>query len=91
MKRFSKIISIGLSALMLVSTSSVLAGAATSKNMVKVVSCSKADCKNVQNILKQLKNCKTCDLTGLIKSGGGYCPDGNCSTKTPVKIKAKFS
>ena len=90
MKRFSKIISIGLSALMLVSTSSVFAGAATSKNTVKVVSCSKANCKNVQNILKQLKNCKNCDLSSLIKSGG-YCPDGNCSTKTPVKKTEKQS
>ena len=55
MKRFSKIISIGLSALMLVSGSNGLAGAATSKNIVKVVNCSETDCKNVQNILKQLK------------------------------------
>ena len=90
MKRFSKIISIGLSALMLVSTSSVFAGAATSKNTVKVVSCSKANCKNVQNILKQLKSCKNCDLNTLVKSGG-YCPDGNCSTKTPIKKAEKQS
>lgn len=90
MKRFSKILSIGLSALMLVSGSSVLAGAATSKNIVKVVSCSKGDCKNIQNILKQLNNCKNCDLTSLMKPGG-YCPDGNCSTKTPVKKTAKQS
>ncbi|MCR5653371.1 MAG: CAP domain-containing protein [Ruminococcus sp.] len=88
MKRFSKILSIGLSALMLLSGSSVLAGAATSKNIVKFVSCSDSNCKTVQNILKQLKNCKTCDLTSLIKSGG-YCPDGNCSTKMPVKKAAK--
>ena len=91
MKRFSKILSIGLSALMIVSGSSVLAGAASKNSVqVKVISCSKGDCKNAQNILKQLQNCKTCDLSALIKNGG-YCPDGNCSTKTSVKNTSKQS
>ena len=89
MKRFSKILSIGLSALMIVSGSGLMAGA-VSKNsgQVKVIRCTTADCKNAQNILNQLKSGKCCDLSTLIKNGG-YCPDGNCSTKTAVKQTAK--
>lgn len=91
MKRFTKVLSIGLSALMLVSGSSVLAGAASSEDklQLKIVSCKGADCKNVRDILSRLKSCKGCDLNSVIKINGGYCPDGNCSTKTPVKKTAK--
>ena len=76
MKRFSKILSIGLSAVMLISGSSVLAGAATYKN---VVYCSGTDCNNVQYIIEQIKNGNCCDWSSLQKIIGGYCPDGNCS------------
>ena len=62
MKRFSKILSIGLSAVMLISGSSVLAGAATYKN---VVYCSGTDCKNVQCIIEQIKNGNCCDWSSL--------------------------
>ena len=87
MKQFSKIISAGLSAIMLISCSSVLAGAATRQNkgQVKVVYCSGADCKNVQDIINQIKSGNCCDLIQLKKWGGGYCPDGNCSVTKPVE------
>ena len=82
MKRFSKILSIGLSAVMLISCSSVLAGAATYK---KVVYCSGADCKNVQYIIDQIKYGNCCDWSKLQKISGGYCPEGNCSVDKPVQ------
>ena len=86
MKRFSKILSIGLSAVMLISGSSVLAGAATYKNAVY---CSGADCKNVQYIMNQIKNGKCCDWSMLQKISGGYCPDGNCSVDKPSQEPAE--
>ena len=86
MKRFSKILSIGLSAVMLISGSSVLAGAATYKN---VVYCSGTDCKNVQCIIEQIKNGNCCDWSSLQKIIGGYCPDGNCSVDKPAQGPAE--
>ena len=86
MKRFSKILSIGLSAVMLISGSSVLAGAATYKN---VVYCSGTDCKNVQCIIEQIKNGNCCDWSSLQKIIGGYCPDGNCSVDKPAQGPAR--
>ena len=88
MKRFSKILSIGLSAVMLISGSSVLAGAATYKNAVY---CSGADCKNVQYIIDQIKNGNCCDWSVLQKISGGYCPDGNCSVDKPSLEPAQQS
>ena len=86
MKRFSKILSIGLSAVMLISGSSVLAGAATYKN---VVYCSGTDCKNVQCIIEQIKNGNCCDWSSLQKIIGGYCPDGNSSVDKPAQGPAE--
>ena len=86
MKRFSKILSIGLSAVMLISGSSVLAGAATYKN---VVYCSGTDCKNVQCIIEQIKNGNCCDWSSLQKIIGGYCPDGNCCVDKSVQEPAE--
>ena len=86
MKRFSKILSIGLSAVMLISGSSVLAGAATYKN---VVYCSGTDCNNVQYIIEQIKNGNCCDWSSLQKIIGGYCPDGNCSVDKPAQGPAE--
>ncbi|MBR2109342.1 MAG: hypothetical protein IJ932_05290 [Ruminococcus sp.] len=89
MKRFSKFLSIGLSAVMLVYGSSVMAGAASKNSgQVKVISCTTANCRNAQKILNQLKSGKCCNLSALIKKNGGFCPDGNCSTKTSVKKTA---
>ena len=86
MKRFSKILSIGLSAVMLISGSSVLAGAATYKNAVY---CSGANCKNVRYIMDQIKNGKCCDWSMLQKISGGYCPEGNCSVDKSAQEPAE--
>ena len=71
---------------MLISGSSVLAGAATYKN---VVYCSGTDCKNVQCIIEQIKNGNCCDWSSLQKIIGGYCPDGNCSVDKPAQGPAE--
>ena len=82
MKKIAKILSIGLSALMLISTSSLAASAAsvkTYKNAAVISSSGNCDlsklnqlCKNgkcdINSIMEMLKNCKT-------------CPDGICDTK----------
>lgn len=86
MKRFSKILSISLSAVMLISGSSVLAGAATYKN---VVYCSGTDCNNVQYIIEQIKNGNCCDWSSLQIIIGGYCPDGNCCVDKSVQEPAE--
>ena len=91
MKRFSKILSVGLSAFMLISGSSVLASAAADQNkgQVKVVYCSGQDCKNVREIIKQINFGKCCDSSQLLKALKGYCPDGNCSVTKPVEAPAE--
>ena len=71
---------------MLISGSSVLAGAATYKN---VVYCSGTDCKNVQCIIEQIKNGNCCDWSSLQKIIGGYCPDGNCCVDKSVQEPAE--
>ena len=86
MKLLFNILSIGLSAVMLISGSSVLAGAATYKN---VVYCSGTDCKNVQCIIEQIKNGNCCDWSSLQKIIGGYCPDGNCCVDKSVQEPAE--
>ena len=74
--------------MVLISGSSVLAGAATYKN---VVYCSGTDCNNVQYIIEQIKNGNCCDWSSLQKIIGGYCPDGNCCVDKSVQEPAEQS
>ena len=95
MKRFSKILSVGLSALILMSGSTIMPGAATCKNrvQVKTVKCSGSACSGAQAIVSKLKACKSCKSSNKqqTKTNGGYCPNGNCSTSVPVKKAEKQS
>ena len=68
--------------MVLISGSSVLAGAATYKN---VVYCSGTDCNNVQYIIEQIKNGNCCDWSSLQIIIGGYWPDGNCCVDKSVQ------
>ncbi len=62
MKRISKVLSIGLSAITLLSGSTAIASAAVvpfcPQPQVKVISCDGKDCDNAQSILQKLKSCK---------------------------------
>ena len=90
MNRFSKIFSVGLSALILMSGSTIMPGAATCKNrvQVKTVKCLGSACSGAQAIVSKLKACKNCNKTQT-KQNGGYCPDGNCATNVPVEKTEK--
>ncbi len=51
-------------------------------NNVKTAVCASGNCVNIQNILKSM-GCKTnCDINSVLKTQKGYCPSGNCITKT---------
>lgn len=55
----------------------------------KTVSCTSANCKNVQSILKKMGCDKNCNVISVLKSKKGYCPSGNCVTKTPPSTSEK--
>jgi len=78
MKRFSKMISILLTLLLMLSATTALAGAASVRTVGKVVYCTGGNCKDLQQLLKQCRN-GNCSMNDLLKAIGGYCPDGNCS------------
>ena len=82
MKRFSKIISILLTLVLLLSATTALAGAASACPTGRVVYCAGGSCKDIQQLLKQCRN-GNCSMNDLLKAIGSYCPDGNCSTYTP--------
>lgn len=88
MKRLSKVISIFLSMLVLLSAATVFAGAANAVTVKKAIYCTNGSCAGLQQILDQCRSGK-CDLSGLLKKIGGFCPDGNCSTSTPQKQQSK--
>ena len=94
MKRFSKIISILLSMLTLISMTTVFAGAAGAVPIGKIICCTNGDRCDLRQLIMQCRSGK-CDQNGsqckygnyslndLLKAIAGYCPDGNCSTVTP--------
>ena len=92
--------------LMLLSASTVFAGAVSAVPVSKVICYANGNCGDLQQLIRQCQsgNCNlndwlcapgNCDRNGsqynygnyrlseLLKTIGGYCPDGNCSTVTP--------
>lgn len=88
MKRISKILTTGLAALTVLSSSTLFAGAATASPQVKVIYANSSNCQNIQTILNQYCGTQGCDINTLLKTIKGYCPDGNCSTDTPAAPEA---
>ena len=88
MKNFSKFISAGLSALMLMAGSSVAAGAVSVDDCQKldvlaaVNGCNLTQCGDMQSILNQLCPGGNCDIQSVIGrlQNGQLCPFGICDT-----------
>ena len=85
MKKIAKILSAGLSALMLISSSCITAGAVSEKNYntdsIKVLnSCNFSGCSDIKSILNRVPcsgNCNIDSLIGLLQQRKA-CPGGNC-------------
>jgi uncharacterized protein YkwD len=89
----TKLLSVLMSGVILISTSPFAAGAASKKAKsvkVKTVSCTTVNCKNIQSILKKMGCGKNCSVKTVLKTKKGYCPSGNCSTKTPAVTKPTY-
>ncbi len=87
MKHISKIFAAVMAALTITSCSAAAVGAAEIKpcSQVKVV-CVGGSCGSADKLLK--KYCgENCNLKDIIKSVGGFCPDGNCSIRKPTAVK----
>ena len=85
MKHISnKMIAAALTAMIILSCSAPAVGAAkvNSRAQIKLL-CNNGSCGSVEKLLKQYCKNRNCNLNELIKSIGGFCPDGNCSTKKP--------
>ena len=65
------------------STSAAVAAEAKSCLQIKVFGCKGSGNGSIEQILSKACKGKNCTLTA--KAQKGYCPDGNCSTKKPVK------
>lgn len=81
MKKIYRIIAVIMASLTLIASSTAIAGAAR----VSVVKCYGKNCDNIGSFINNTIK-SSCKKT--LKSTKGYCPDGNCSTKKPVKNSA---
>ncbi len=91
MKKISRLLPVIMSGVILISSASFLSGA-VSKNAkksvkVKTVSCASFNRKNIQSILKKMGCNKNRNIKTVLKTKKGYCPSGNCSTKTPASTE----
>ena len=83
MKHTSRILAAITAAVTLLSLSSAAVSAAEIKmpSQIRTI-CINGSCRNVNDILA--KYCgKDCNISKILKSAGGYCPDGNCSVSAP--------
>lgn len=89
MKHTSRIFAAAMAALTIISCSSAAVGAAAIKpfSQIKVI-CKSGNCGNINELLE--KYCgKNCNLSEILKTSGGYCPNGNCSDSEPSISAAK--
>lgn len=91
MRKISKYISFLLSALMLISGSTFLAGAVCDTNCgsIKSVNCSAVSCKNLKDILGKTGCGKNCGISDLLSACKGFCPPESCSTDKACKTAGK--
>lgn len=98
MKKFAKILSAGLSALMLISAAGMTAGAVSEKscNTVStsvVSSCDLSDQGNIKSLLNRILcggSCNADSLMGLLKQAR-ECPGGSCGNTTSQSPAASSS
>ena len=85
MKIFYKMIATIVSAFVILSCAVPAAGAAQTAPcpQVKVIRCDGGDCSNINELLEKLCSENGFCLNDILRTAGGYCPDGNCSVNIP--------
>lgn len=89
MKHTSRILAAAMAALAMTVCSSAAVSAAEIKpcSQIKVI-CQNGNCGDISELLE--KYCgQNCNVNEILKSVGGYCPDGNCSVDQPSQPSAK--
>lgn len=92
MKHISKIFTAAMAALMIISCSSAVVGAAEMKPcpQIKII-CQNGSCGDVDKLLKDYCGNQRCNWNEILKNIGGYCPSGNCSENKPFQPTTKPS
>lgn len=89
MKHTSKILAAAMVALSVISCSSAAASAASFRPLSQIrVVCRDGSCGNINNILEKCCG-RNSNADEILKSLGGYCPDGNCSVNKPSQPSSK--
>ena len=89
MKIFSKMIATILSAFVILSCAVPAVGAAQAAPcpQVRVIRCDDGNCPNINELLEKLCSENGFCLNDILRTAGGYCPDGNCTEPAVVQTE----